>query len=199
MEMIWTAKHVKIELKVHIFEASVLSILLYECELWIITRDDTKMHFLESFYKIYNYLNNIIKFKIKIVLKLKKKFLITVTVYCQRLSLSHIIEITESRFNTFLPLNKKKSEVLADGKMIDDFETIEKRWLNKNSYFLYLIRWMWQFILFKNIYIQKLNSNLIFIRNATYSNIGSNMHVRFHHYEMKSSHIMLHAIKNFLM
>ncbi|RNA01412.1 hypothetical protein BpHYR1_032591 [Brachionus plicatilis] len=82
MEMIWTAKHVKIELKVNIFEASVLSILLYECELWIITRDDTKMHLLESFYKIYNYLNNIIKFKIKI-------FLITVTVYCQRLSLSH--------------------------------------------------------------------------------------------------------------
>ncbi|RNA44361.1 hypothetical protein BpHYR1_051272 [Brachionus plicatilis] len=30
-------------------------------------------------------------------------------------------------------------------------------------------------ILFKNIYIQKLNINLIFIRNATCSNIGSNM------------------------
>ncbi|RNA05966.1 hypothetical protein BpHYR1_052408 [Brachionus plicatilis] len=30
-------------------------------------------------------------------------------------------------------------------------------------------------------FIQKLNSNLIFIRNATYSNIDSNMHIRFHH------------------
>ena len=37
MEKIWTAKHVKIELKINIFEASVLSILLYGCESWIIT------------------------------------------------------------------------------------------------------------------------------------------------------------------
>ena len=37
MEKIWTAKHVRIELKINIFEASVLSILLYGCESWIIT------------------------------------------------------------------------------------------------------------------------------------------------------------------
>ncbi|RNA01411.1 hypothetical protein BpHYR1_032590 [Brachionus plicatilis] len=36
----------------------------------------------------------------------------------------------------------------------------------------------------------KFNSNLIFIRNATYSNIGSNLHIRFHHYEMESTKIL---------
>ncbi|RNA36091.1 hypothetical protein BpHYR1_035013 [Brachionus plicatilis] len=46
-----------------------------------------------------------------------------------------------------------------------------KHCLNQNSYFLVPV-----------YYYQKLNSNLIFIRNATYSNIGSNMHIRFHHY-----------------
>ena len=37
MEKIWNAKHVPIKLKTSIFDASVLSILLYGCELWIIT------------------------------------------------------------------------------------------------------------------------------------------------------------------
>jgi len=37
MEKIWNAKHVPIKLKTNIFETSVLSILLYGCESWIIT------------------------------------------------------------------------------------------------------------------------------------------------------------------
>ena len=37
MEKIWSAKHIPIKLKVNIFDASVLSILLYGCETWIIT------------------------------------------------------------------------------------------------------------------------------------------------------------------
>ncbi|RNA40592.1 hypothetical protein BpHYR1_021543 [Brachionus plicatilis] len=72
------------------------------------------------------------------------------------------------------------------------FFVLVYRWLNHNSYFLvpgkmdvtiFLIQKLNIFNkFFKKNFIQKLNSNLIFIRNATYSNIGSNMHVRFHHY-----------------
>ena len=37
MDKIWSANHIPIKLKMNIFEASVLSILLYGCETWTIT------------------------------------------------------------------------------------------------------------------------------------------------------------------
>ncbi|RNA41424.1 hypothetical protein BpHYR1_053058 [Brachionus plicatilis] len=51
--------------------------------------------------------------------------------------------------------------------VLRDYDPIEPQAINSTNNLKY--------------FIQKLNSNLIFIRNATYSNIDSNMHIRFHH------------------
>ena len=37
MEKIWSAKHVRNELKLNIFNASVISVFLYGCETWIVS------------------------------------------------------------------------------------------------------------------------------------------------------------------
>ncbi|RNA10377.1 hypothetical protein BpHYR1_048164 [Brachionus plicatilis] len=54
------------------------------------------------------------------------------------------------------------------------------RLLNQNSYFLVPGKMDGTIFLIGKFFI--FNSDLIFIRNATYSNIGSYMHIRFHHY-----------------
>ena len=38
MEKIWKAKHIPLKLKIRIFDASVISIILYGCESWIVTK-----------------------------------------------------------------------------------------------------------------------------------------------------------------
>lgn len=39
LEKIWKAKHLPIKLKANIFETTVISVLLYGCEAWIVTKD----------------------------------------------------------------------------------------------------------------------------------------------------------------